>query len=730
MLSRARALWRAARTWPLVRSLVAATDRAWWVRVILRADIVDLEFVAASWGRPLTPRAAVRAYVRGGFHKGFSLNPLFVESMVSRQLSDSGRVPALYAYLVNDRSRIAVSPHWDALAYGEEHPAALSDPAGPLGHAWRAARDGQPLLLGPADRRVPTSWQEFGGLASRIAAAARDAQATLDHRSAHTLAGDTTIVSVLDDREPDLDRVIALLGGVAIALNASVQVGARLLDTDGWVQLALSTLWIPDARIRRAPLAPAALLARFESEVEAGVVVALGPGAQMSPGDMIALAEAGRSRPTAPLWLAPDGTVAAAGAISVGARRCYLLAGHPAEDARALGAELDVVETAGLTRAFAVGSDQPARTLLTTTVTAPAHALFEGPVSYPDSDLDALLAPAGLRLAEWRGPESTRTPHLARIPAEEFGLDDGTLVPRLRWALKTASPAGAAGESWGDTHFARGLGAALRRLGQEVVIDAFPARTRPSGYLDDVALVLRGPERIEAPRESTSLLWIISHPDEITAEELEGFDAVFAASTLWADGASRRFGRTILPLLQCTDTTRFHPTGQPRTDEIVFVGTARGIARPSVVEPVAAGVPVSVYGPDWRGYIPAERITATGIANDDLPALYERAAVVLNDHWPAMRREGFISNRPYDVVASGGRVISDDVEGIAAEFEGAVAVYRDIPHLLGMLRGDLDREFPDEAELARISQRVRDLHSFDARARTLLHAAVAARTAG
>ncbi|MDF2506648.1 MAG: hypothetical protein K0Q52_507, partial [Microbacterium sp.] len=136
-----------------------------------------------------------------------------------------------------------------------------------------------------------------------------------------------------------------------------------------------------------------------------------------------------------------------------------------------------------------------------------------------------------------------------------------------------------------------------------------------------------------------------------------------------------------------------------------------------------AGIPIRVYGPDWRGYIPATAIAATGIANSQLPKLYEGAGVVLNDHWPAMRREGFVSNRLYDVVAAGGRAISDDVDGIDEIFGGAVQTFQKPEDLVSLLQGDLDRHFPPTAAVARIAAVVRERDSFDARARTLVSAA-------
>jgi len=333
----------------------------------------------------------------------------------------------------------------------------------------------------------------------------------------------------------------------------------------------------------------------------------------------------------------------------------------------------------------------------------------------PDTDLDALLAPLHMRVQEWSaaGPVLSRT-------RRQVDLPDGARVPCLRWAIKIAAPPGTPGEAWGDTHFARGIAGALRRLGQDVVIDAYNARRRPSGYLDDVVLALRGPEPMRPQPGARSLLWIISHPDEIGLEDLDGFDVVYAGSEPWAAKASLRFGRPIRPLLQCTDARRFVPQGLPRTTELLFVGTARGIPRPSILEPIRAGIPVSVYGPDWTGWIPGSAIAGRGIPNRDLPAAYERAAAVLNDHWPAMQREGFVSNRLYDVVAAGGRAVSDAVEGIEEIFDGAVWTYRDIPELIDALREGVDGLFPSEERVAAISARIREQHSFDARARTLL----------
>jgi hypothetical protein len=74
----------------------------------------------------------------------------------------------------------------------------------------------------------------------------------------------------------------------------------------------------------------------------------------------------------------------------------------------------------------------------------------------------------------------------------------------LRWALQIAAPSGPRGEQWGDWHFAQSLAAALRRQGHEAVVDMREAVARPTNYLDDVRLVIRGSTRCcRCPARST-----------------------------------------------------------------------------------------------------------------------------------------------------------------------------------------------------------------------------------
>ncbi|GGO74042.1 glycosyltransferase family protein [Nocardioides deserti] len=301
------------------------------------------------------------------------------------------------------------------------------------------------------------------------------------------------------------------------------------------------------------------------------------------------------------------------------------------------------------------------------------------------------------------------------------GLADGHRS--LRWSIDIAAPAAPRGQRWGDWHFARSLAAALERRGQWVAIDHPETRARRTRELDDVTLVLRGLERVEPPAHTATLLWVISHPELVTPGELATYDAAFAASATWA----ARHG--IEPLPQCTDTTRFHPDvdgwAPARGPRALFVGNSRGELRSSVAAAQRTGLDLTVIGQGWPDDVP---VAADHVANDELGALYASAGIVLNDHWEDMRAEGFVSNRVLDVLATGGRLLSDDVAGLAdvlGDAAAAVRVWRTDEEFRALTTGDPDEHWPDAAARRRTAERVVAEHSFDARAATLLDRALA-----
>jgi len=305
-------------------------------------------------------------------------------------------------------------------------------------------------------------------------------------------------------------------------------------------------------------------------------------------------------------------------------------------------------------------------------------------------------------------------------------VDEG--LPSLRWAITIAAHPGPRGDVWGDTHFAAALSDALGRLGQQVVVDRREAYNRPTAGIDDVKLVLRGLEEVPVSPGRVNLLWVISHPDLVTDRELVSYQCVFAASEAWARRVTAR-GYPVLPLLQATDPALFHPGARDESlhDDVLFVGRSRNVLRPIIRDAVAAGLEPVIFGDGWEAFDLGHLVRAHYLGPEDVAVRYASSGIVLNDHWADMARDGFLSNRLFDAAASGARVVSDEIDADLGLFGGAVQVYRDVAELAALCSPEGRSRFPDDAARREVATTIARNHSFDARARQLLDAAMRVR---
>jgi hypothetical protein len=294
----------------------------------------------------------------------------------------------------------------------------------------------------------------------------------------------------------------------------------------------------------------------------------------------------------------------------------------------------------------------------------------------------------------------------------------------LRWSVVVSAPSGAAGEQWGDTWFATDLVNALQRAGQEARVVFRKKAEDPARDEDDVVLVLRGLRRVRPrPGRTTWMLWVISHPDLVEADEPADYAAVFAASESWS--RAQEFTVPVTPLLQATAPERFFPgAGRPDTgSQVLFVGSTRGEFRPIVRDAIAAGAAVDVFGVGWEDLIAPEFFRGAFLDNADLPAAYASAHIVLNDHWRDMADEGFLSNRLFDAVATATRVISDPARGLTGTFGTSVFTVTGPQELAAALTRDPDTLTGDYATRVAAAARIAELHSFDVRAAELIETA-------
>ena len=249
---------------------------------------------------------------------------------------------------------------------------------------------------------------------------------------------------------------------------------------------------------------------------------------------------------------------------------------------------------------------------------------------------------------------------------------------KYRFAIKIGVPSHEEQEQWGDYHFALGLKRALERKGHFARVDILPNWDSGLSVSDEVVIVLRGLSRYKPQPTAINLMWLISHPDDVSLAEMQEYDHVFVASESYMQQLTGKLGNKVSTLLQCTDLDLFYPERDKslKLPEVLFVGNSRGHSRQVVRYVHRSNVEFGVYGAGWQHLLPAERLLGEYIPNTLLRRYYSTAKVLLNDHWPDMKKHGFISNRIFDAGACGALVLSDAVGGLQSLFGDAVLVYK------------------------------------------------------
>ncbi|MBI1379317.1 MAG: glycosyltransferase [Frankiales bacterium] len=757
------------------------------VAALRDAGAVDVAWYSALVGEDFRGEAAAaRHWLHHGGPAGLPPHPLLEPSLVDKEGGKEAGTAAVLALLAGERSADLPHPVFDDAAWVAAHPEAAAVTGGPLVHFLQTARADTLLPVpegyaGPAPAYGP--WRERMLGVAREWAQRRTAGRTPDEPDwaaaeaalPARVEGRVSVVVTVREDWARVQETAAWLAGqddveLVVLDDASSRLGAFLLEAvvGGLERVVL--------RHRVGKVGRQLALGHAVVASTGAVVVVLADHLAPLPGWTGPLLEALTDESVAgaqPLVVHPDGTVRSAGFVlpGGGGLPAYYLAEHPVSDVRRAG-PVRVRALNGL--ALALRADDV--------------VAVQGPDPAADGWAEVDLC---LRIAEHRGGGAFAVVDTARVESHAsrmFGRDrlrvgdpavlrerwaevldrsDDALwdrldldvvgaedetdpanagspgafvprpvlahrvrrtadgVPRLRWSVRIASRSGPRGDTWGDTFFGHDLAAALERLGQHAGVDRRDAYTRRTAHLDEVTVTVRGLVDVTPSPGAVNLLWVISHPDLVTPEEVRRYDAAFAASIPWAAGMSEQAGVPVQPLLQATDPARFHPRPGP-TSRVVFVGNHREDRR-IVTDALAAGIDLDIYGRGWREAGLGDHVRAEFVPNDRLGELYAGADVVLCDHWADMAREGFAANRLFDAVASGTRVVSDDVAGAAEVFGPLVHVYRDRDDLAAVVGAARDEAFLADDERRARAAEFGVAHSFDARAATLLEHALRVR---
>ncbi len=296
-----------------------------------------------------------------------------------------------------------------------------------------------------------------------------------------------------------------------------------------------------------------------------------------------------------------------------------------------------------------------------------------------------------------------------------------SIQPKV-FAIKISCPSVNVKDEWGDYHFARSLGKALYRAGHSFRIDFLNEWDNGRYAVNEVNLVLRGLSSFEPRKNQLNLMWLISHPDKVDADELEKYDHIFVASICYTKQLQKKFGKKVSCLLQCTDPDLFFPDEKESafSSDVLFVGNSRNHYREVVKSAIDADLKLSVYGTRWHQFIPDQYIKGENIANCELARYYRNARVILNDHWPDMREKGFVSNRIFDVLACGKPLVSDAVEGLPSDIQRYITFFDDYTSIKEAVKIAGKKDLLRKQERFAFSLKVHEQHSFDARVSTLL----------
>jgi len=194
---------------------------------------------------------------------------------------------------------------------------------------------------------------------------------------------------------------------------------------------------------------------------------------------------------------------------------------------------------------------------------------------------------------------------------------------------------------WGDYWFKESLGIALKDLGYEIVTNVTQAQT----------LINCHGMRIERlPEWTYNVLWVIGHPDAVTVDECNQYDAVFSESQKFA-AHLREQGIDARWLPGASD---FVPMDAPKTHKRIFVGNARGKSRPCIDALEGNYDGLEVWGEGWD-WLPEGIWQGLYYPHEKLNELYASSETVLNDVHEDMARWGMYNPRYYDILAIAGR---------------------------------------------------------------------------
>lgn len=215
----------------------------------------------------------------------------------------------------------------------------------------------------------------------------------------------------------------------------------------------------------------------------------------------------------------------------------------------------------------------------------------------------------------------------------------------------------------------------------------------------------------------TAMAWIRNWADRWVGHPwFDDFDLVMASSSTIGDqvrAMSRRREVHVLPL--ATNPDRFVPAAGPRAGVVMPVnnwGVDRGVE-----ELVAAIGDVRLYGKGWD-HVPALVEHWHGhLSYDQLPDLYGRAEVVVDQAAPHTRPFASVNSRVFDALSAGALVVTDQLDGARELFGDLLPTYDGPEEAAALVRRLIADPAATRQRADELQRVVREHHTYTARAR-------------
>ena len=258
-------------------------------------------------------------------------------------------------------------------------------------------------------------------------------------------------------------------------------------------------------------------------------------------------------------------------------------------------------------------------------------------------------------------------------------------------------------QTWGDYILGQDLKSGLEVLGHKVfpayIDDFYPEDSRNT----DVDIYMHGFVPFNPPKDEKLKVLYLYYPLETANTEkfsnLEGvsepkwyslqtelwdYDLVAVASPVYQKEVERLGLKTVF-VPQFTNVQKFYyEYDKSVSHDILFVGRP-GYERVSAKWAIESGFDVALYGEGWKEKAPLKYFKGKYIPNQDLHKYYASAKIVLNDTREDMKKAGFISNRVFDVTASGGFLISDYMPEIEQFYGDNIPMFKTKEELAELL---------------------------------------------